>query len=142
MFNPSRDQARRFLVESWRKRRDGMPASAIEIMAGDIIALHPEYHALLDGTMESVSREWSPDDGGTNPFLHLSLHLAIEEQLSIDQPPGIVAAFEQLRKRHGDRHQALHAVLDALAETLWRSQRDNAPLDGTTYLELLRRAGA
>ena len=142
MFNPSRDQARRFLVESWRKRRDGMPASAIEIMAGDIIALHPEYHGLLDDSMDSVSREWSPADGGTNPFLHLSLHLAIEEQLSIDQPPGLVAAFEQLLRRYGDRHQALHAVLDALAETLWRSQRDNAPLDGAAYLELLHRACA
>ena len=140
MYNPSREQVRLFLIESWRKRRDAMPASAIEIMAGDIIAIHPEYHALLDTPEEAVGKEWLPDEGATNPFLHLSLHLAIEEQLSINQPTGIVPLFEQLLQRRGDRHQALHAVLDALAETLWQSQRDNVPLDSEAYLERLRQA--
>jgi hypothetical protein len=140
MYNPSREQVRQFLIESWRKRRDALPASAIEIMAGDIIAIHPEYHALLDASEDAIGKDWLPDEGSTNPFLHLSLHLAIEEQLSINQPPGIVPLFEQLLQRRGDRHQALHAVLDSLAETLWRSQRDNAPLDGEAYLERLRQA--
>lgn len=77
--------------------------------------------------------------GETNPFLHLSLHLAIEEQLSIDQPHGLRAAFEAHFSRLGDRHEALHIVLDALAETVWRSQRDGAPLDGLAYVERVRR---
>jgi len=140
MYNPSREQVRQFLIESWRKRRDALPASAIEILAGDIAAMHPEYHALLETSKEAIVKEWLPDDGATNPFLHLSLHLAIEEQLSINQPPGIVPLFEQLLQRCGDRHQALHAVLDSLAETLWCSQRDNTPLDGEAYLERLRQA--
>lgn len=140
MFNPSREQAREFLLEAWRKRRDGLPATPLEIIAGDIVAMHPEYHPLLDAPTVAATREWSPDGGETNPFLHLSLHLAIAEQLSIDQPPGIVALFERLSSRHGDRHSALHIVLECLAETLWRSQRDQTPLDGTIYLELLQRA--
>lgn len=140
MFNPSREQAREFLLESWRKKRDGLPATPLEIIAGDIVAMHTEYHALLDSPTAAIAKEWSPEDGETNPFLHLSLHLAIEEQLSIDQPPGIAALFERLLTRCGDRHQALHAVLDCLAETLWRSQRDRIPLDSAIYLELLRRA--
>lgn len=111
----------------------------LEDIAAGIVALHPEYQALLEEG--DVSREFSPDAGETNPFLHLSLHLAIEEQLGIDQPPGIRAAFEQILARLGDRHEALHQVLDCLGETLWRAQRDNTPLDGEAYLECLRRKG-
>ena len=140
MFNPSREQARQFLAEAWRKRRDRLPATPLETIAGDVIALHPEYHALLDVPDKALQREWLPENGETNPFLHLSLHLAIAEQLSIDQPPGIVAIFNNLLVQRGDQHEALHIVLEGLAETLWRSQRDQKPLDGTAYLELLRRA--
>ncbi len=140
MFNPSREQARQFLAEAWRKRRDRLPATPLETIAGDVIALHPEYHALLDVPDKALQREWLPENGETNPFLHLSLHLAIAEQLSIDQPPGIVAIFNNLLVQRGDQHEALHIVLEGLAETLWRSQRDQKPLDGAAYLELLRRA--
>ncbi|MBI5862673.1 MAG: DUF1841 family protein [Rhodocyclales bacterium] len=138
MFNPSRDQARQFLVDAWRKRCASLPATPLETLAADLVALHPEYHALLEAD-DALSREWTPEQGATNPFLHLSLHLAIEEQLSIDQPPGIRAAFGELLARRGDRHEALHVVLDALGETLWRAQRDRQPLDAEAYLEHIRR---
>jgi Domain of unknown function (DUF1841) len=139
MFNPSRDQARRFLAEAWRKRRDKLPATPLEVIAADIVDMHPEYHALLDAGEEALAREWTPEDGETNPFLHLSLHLAIAEQLSIDQPPGIRAAFESRLSRHGERHAALHDILDCLGETLWRAGRDRAPPDGAAYLDCIRR---
>ena len=139
MFNPSRGESRRFLAESWRKRCERLPATPLETIAADVIAMHPEYHRLLDAGDEAMAREWTPGQGETNPFLHLSLHLAIEEQLSINQPPGIVAVFDRLQARRQDRHEALHAIVDCLAETLWRSQRDQEPLDGAAYLELLQR---
>jgi len=138
MFNPSRDQARQFLIDAWRKRLDGLPATALETTAADIIALHPEYHTLLQAP-DVLQRDWTPEDGATNPFLHLSLHLAIEEQLSIDQPPGIRAAFESRLRQHGDQHAALHDILDCLGETIWRAQRDRQPLDGVAYLDCVRR---
>lgn len=140
MFNPSRDQARRFLVDAWRKRRDGLPATPLETMAGDVMMMHTEYASLLEAGDDALAREWTPEDGETNPFLHLSLHLAIEEQLSIDQPPGIREAFAQLLARRGDRHEALHRVLECLGETLWRSQREAQPPDGAAYLECLRKS--
>jgi hypothetical protein len=105
-----------------------------------VVALHGEYHALLESGEAALAREWTPEQGETNPFLHLSLHLAVEEQLSIDQPPGLRAAFEQLLARHGERHAALHTVLDCLGEVMWRAQRDRAPPDGEAYLECLQRA--
>lgn len=139
MFNPSRDQARQFLIDAWKKHRQATPATQLELLAADLIALHPEYHALLEAD-DALTREWTPADGETNPFLHLSLHLAIEEQLAIDQPKGIAAAFTRLLARHGDRHAALHAVLDCLGETMWRAQRDAQPPDAAAYLERLHRA--
>ena len=139
MISPSRDQARRFLIAAWDKRRAGMPQSPLETLAADIVALHPEYQALLEAGEDALSREWTPEQGQTNPFLHLSLHLAIEEQLSIDQPPGIVAAFNALVVRHGDRHAALHQVLECLGQAMWQAQRESRPPDAAAYLESLRR---
>jgi hypothetical protein len=141
VFTPNREQARRFLIEAWGKRQTGRPTTPIETLAGDIVAFHPEYHRLLESGDAVLDRDWTPTEGETNPFLHLSLHLAIEEQLSIDQPPGIASAFRQLLALHGgDRHRALHVVLDCLGETLWRASRDNAPLDASSYLACLQRA--
>lgn len=142
MFNPSREQVRNFFIQAWRKRRAGEALSALESIAVDIIALHPEYHRVLEDPA-AIDREFSPDDGQINPFLHLSLHLAIEEQLSIDQPPGIRAAVASLQLRRGDRHAALHEVLECLGETVFNAQRHNAPPDGAAYLECIhRRASA
>lgn len=140
MFNPSRDQARNFFIETWRKYREKEVLTPLETLAADLIALHPEYHPVLEDP-ESVDRDFPPESGQINPFLHLSLHLAIEEQLSIDQPPGIRAAFEAARERHGDHHAALHDVLECLGETIFNAQRNNAPPDGRAYVEcVLRRA--
>ncbi len=140
MFNPTRDQARQFLIDAWRKRRDKLPATPLETIAADIAELHPEYQSLLTSGNDALEKEWTPQQGETNPFLHLSLHLAISEQLSIDQPPGIRAAFDAMLARHGDRHRALHAILDCLSETIWRAQRDRSTPDGEAYLACIQRA--
>jgi len=142
VFNPTRNQVRRFLIEAWRKRRAGLPAEPLETLAGDLIVQHPEYHAVLEDGEAALTREWTPDGGESNPFLHLSLHLAIEEQLSIDQPPGIRRLFEQLCLRHGERHAAAHRMIDCLAEAVWLSQRHGRPIDVAAYFDCLRqRAG-
>lgn len=139
MFSPTRDQSRRFFIEAWRRQGQGLPISPLEHIAADLVRIHPEYQELLGSSEEVLAREWTPEQGESNPFLHLSLHLAIEEQLSIDQPPGLRAIFEALLTRHGDRHPALHEVLECLGETIWRAQRDQAPPDGAAYLDCLRR---
>jgi hypothetical protein len=139
MFNPSRDQARNFLFETWRKYRERAPLEGLETVAVDVMLLHPEYHHIIDDPGRFLDRDYVPEQGEANPFLHMSLHLAIEEQLSIDQPPGIRAEFERIRARRGDRHDALHAVLECLGETIWRAQRARAAPDAEAYLECLRR---
>lgn len=137
MFDPSRDQARSFFFETWRKYRAGEPLVGLEAVALDVILAHPEYHRALEDPERFRDRDYSPDVGEPNPFLHLSMHVAIEEQLSIDQPAGIARLFGALTARHGDRHHAMHDAMQCLAEMVWRSQRDHAPPDGAAYLECL-----
>jgi len=139
MFNPSRDEARRFFLGAWRKRRSREVVTPLEDLAARIVALHPEYHALLEDAEDALARDWTPESGEANPFLHLSLHLAVEEQLSIDQPAGLRAAFETLLARRGERHAALHDALECLGETLWRAQKSQSPPDGGAYVECVRR---
>jgi hypothetical protein len=139
MFAPTRDEARRFLIDAWAKFRAGAPLSGLEKTAAMLIAQHPEYHALLDAPEQSLARDFSPEDGAENPFLHLSLHLAVTEQLATDQPPGIRAQFERLRLARGDEHAALHAILECLGETIWQAQRTQSAPDAVLYLECIAR---
>lgn len=140
MFNPSRDQVRLFFIEAWRKEQAREVLTPLESMAADIARLHPEYHPLLAQGAAALAQEWTPESGTANPFLHLSLHLAIEEQLSIDQPIGIRAAFDALLAKRGERHEALHAVLECLGETIWNAQRNGGAFDGAAYLDCIRRS--
>jgi hypothetical protein len=139
MFAPTRDEARRFIADAWRKYRASQALTALEQRVVGIVALHPEHHALLEDADRHLDRDWSPEDGSTNPFLHLSLHLAIAEQLAIDQPPGIRAQYERLLARHGDEHEALHQVLDCLGEAMWQAQRLGRAPDADVYLDCVRR---
>jgi len=136
MYSPSRDQVREMFFGAWRKYRAGEPLVGIESLALDVILLHPEYHGVLSLPAKFRDKDYTDE---TNPFLHMSLHVALEEQLSIDQPPGIVRLFNALVARTGGKHDALHHALECLAETMWRAQRDQAPPDAAAYLACLER---
>ena len=134
MFDPSRDQAREAFFATWRKYRAGEPLAGVETLALDVILQHPEYHGMLSQPERYREKDYTDE---SNPFLHMSLHLALEEQLSIDQPPGIASRLQALVERHGDRHEAWHQAIECLAETVWKSQRDGLPPDAAAYLECL-----
>ncbi|NTV94634.1 MAG: DUF1841 family protein [Thiobacillus sp.] len=139
MFNPSRNQVRDFFFQAWEKFKASQPLSGLETLAVDHIARHPEYHSVLDQPERYRDREWPPELGETNPFLHLSMHVSIAEQLSIDQPPGIRSRYDRLVARLGDEHAAQHAVMDCLGEMIWRAQRDRLPPDGAAYIDCLEK---
>ena len=142
MFNPSKDDVRRFFCEAWARHRRSEVLSPLESLAVSWIIEHPEYQEELGDLAAALARDYSVVGGRTNPFLHLSMHLSIEEQVSIDQPPGIRAAFDRLAQRLDSRHAAMHEVMECLGEVIWRAQRDGVPLDGEAYLEAVRkRAG-
>ncbi len=137
MFDPTRDQVREFFASAWQKRQADEVATPLETMAAELIEWHPEYHAdLMDPDV--LSRDYSVQEGRTNPFLHLSMHLAIAEQVSIDQPPGIRDAYQRLASRLSE-HYAVHEIMECLGEVVWESQRLGKPLNNDSYLELIRR---
>ncbi len=138
LYNPSRDQARQFLFDAWAKFKQQAQLSDLEKIAVEVMQMHPEYHAILDAPERYMQQQYFPEMGETNPFLHLSLHLSVIEQISINQPIGILDIYEQLKQKHQDQHLAQHDILDCLAETIWQSQRNNTPLDSAHYLSLLQ----
>ena len=140
MFNPSRDEVRTFFCEAWQLRDGRKPVTSLQAIAIDWMARHPEYHALLESGPAALEAEFSPQAGRENPFLHLSLHVSLVEQLQIDQPPGIRTAWQALMQSTQDEHEAAHRAIDALAQTLWEAQRDRTPPSNERYLERLRRA--
>ena len=139
MFNPSRAEVRDFFFETWRKHRAKEIMTALETQALDWVLEHPEYHPLLDAPDKYRDRDYLPEFGETNPFLHLSLHLSVAEQISIDQPPGIKGQFQRLSVKRGNLHDAAHDILECLGETVWRAQREGTGPDGVAYLECVRR---
>lgn len=138
MFNPSREQVRQFFFELWRKYQSAQTLSPLEGIGAQVARMHPEYHAVLENPGRFLERDYLPELGETNPFLHMSLHLSILEQLSIDQPPGIAEAYRALQLRHGEEHAAQHDLMACLAETVWQAQRAGAPPDSAFYLQRLR----
>ena len=137
MFKPSRDQVRQFFFGVWEKYKNRRPLEGAEALALPIILQHPEYHPMLDLPERYLDRDYPPEFGETNPFLHLSMHLSLAEQASIDQPPGIRERLERLAAKLGDRMQAEHAAMDCLAEMIWRAQRHGSGFDAAVYLGCL-----
>ena len=139
MFQPSQHDVRSFFCEISRKQREGLPLSPMEATAADWITQHPEYAGDLADMPGALAAVYDVEAGRTNPFLHLSMHLSITEQLAINQPSGIRQAHALLTRRLGSAHEAQHQVMECLGEMIWASQRSGLPPDGERYLECVRR---
>lgn len=139
MFQPTRDDVRRFFFELWRDYGKQKALTPMQAQGLEVVLKHPEYQPMLDLPDRYQERDYPPELGETNPFLHLSLHLAIQEQQSIDQPPGFRLEYQRLLRKFDDAHTAEHEIMECLVETLWRSQSAGEPPDNNAYLECLRR---
>lgn len=139
LFNPSREEVRRFFFNTWRKFTQQQPLTQLEAVAVEVIQMHPEYHQVLNAPEQYLEQSYFPEMGETNPFLHMSLHLSILEQVAIDQPTGIAGFYKLLLEKHGNALDAQHDLMDCLAEVIWQSQRNQAPLDAQAYLQCMER---
>jgi len=138
MFQPSQHDVRRFFCETWRKQREGLPLTPMEAMAADWISEHPEYHADLADVDAALAASYTVEEGKSNPFLHLAMHLSIAEQCGIDQPTRIRQAVQLLAAKRNALHQAHHEVMECLGEMIWASQRSGLPPDGHAYIDAVR----
>jgi hypothetical protein len=139
MFNPSQEDVRRFFCGVHAKSRAAQPMDALETLAGQWLAEHPEYDADLADEQAALAAKYDGADGRTNPFLHLAMHLSISEQCSIDQPRGIRQAVELLAARRNSLHEAHHEAMECLGQMLWESQRSGRPPDGDAYVECVQK---
>lgn len=136
-YTSERDRLRQFYADTWNKARTGQPMDAMEQMVARVIEMHPEYHAMLNNE-KHLGNEYKPEDGETNPFLHMGMHLALQEQVSLDRPQGIQSIYQQLGERFGDVMATEHAMMECLAESLWQAQRDQTEPDENAYLRCLK----
>lgn len=137
IFGQDRNELRQMYADAWRKRCNNAPLSPLEAQIADVIALHPEYHDVVTGG--DMNKDYAPDGGQTNPFLHMGLHLGIREQVATNRPAGITAVYREMTARTGDAHSAEHEMIECLAETLWEAQSRNGAPDESRYLDRLQR---
>jgi Domain of unknown function (DUF1841) len=139
MFQPSQADVRKFFCATYNKQQLGLPLDAMQTIAAGWINEHPEYHADLADEATALAAVFTVEEGRSNPFLHLSMHLTIQEQCSIDQPTGIRQAVQLLAAKRNSLHTAHHEVMECLGEMIWTSQRSGLPPDGQGYIEAVRR---
>jgi Domain of unknown function (DUF1841) len=135
----TREQLRQTYADAWRKQLAHAPLTPLEAMIIDVIGAHPEYQAIVSDPAAAMAFETSVQTGTENPFLHMGLHLAVRDQLSIDRPPGVCELHRVLEAQHGGWHRAEHVLMEALGETLWQAQRSGRPPDEEFYMALVRR---
>ena len=138
-YGQSREQLRQLFIDSWSKRLTKTSMEPIEERVATVVAEHPEYHRLLEKADAAPSRDYLPEFGETNPFLHMAMHIALREQLSSNRPQGIANIYRRMLVKHGDPHEVEHRMAECLGETLWRAQRENTLPDEHAYLECLQR---
>lgn len=137
MFTNNRNELRKVFFDSWKQRREGLAMDAMQEIIANIVELHPEYHALLEDE-DAIDKDFTPEQGESNPFLHMSMHIALHEQISTNRPDGIQDCYTQIIKKSGSEHEAEHAMMECLGESLWIAQRNKTTPDEVTYLECLK----
>ena len=141
MFGQDRTQLRRYFLQCWEGQQHGRPLEPLEHLIAEVVARHPEYHGVLQE--DALDRDWGPDQGQTNPFLHMGMHITLAEQLGSDRPPGVRDLYRQIARRHASEHDAEHQMMECLGLVLWEAQRAGRTPDEAAYLACLKKlAGA
>ena len=135
MFGNDRNQLRQMYKNAWDKFQQQQILSPLEIQITDVIKEHPEYHDFVN----QLDKDFLPELGQTNPFLHMGLHLGLREQLATNRPTGITDIYKQLVKIKGSSHDTEHSMIECLAEAMWSAQTNNTQPDETRYLQSLKK---
>lgn len=135
MFGTDRNQLRQMYKTAWQKFQQQQTLSPLEIQITEVIKEHPEYHDFV----LQLDKDFLPELGQTNPFLHMGLHLGLREQISTNRPAGIGQIYQQLIQIKGSAHDAEHAMIECLAEAMWSAQTNNTAPDEMRYLNTLKK---
>ena len=139
IYSQNRDEIRQVFVQAWHKHRNKLPIEPMEKIIAAIIQQHPEYHAVLEDADMAMHSEYTPEQGQSNPFLHMGMHITLHEQVSTNRPDGIGVIYQTLREKFSNNHTAEHQMMECLGEALWEAQRNGSTPDEQLYLERLKR---
>jgi len=138
IFGQNRQQLRQMYHDTWQKKQANESLSALESMVAQVISEHPEYQSIFNSET-SLEQEYFVEDGQTNPFLHMGLHISLHEQISTDRPAGVRALYQQLQTKFGHAHDTEHKMMECLTESLWLAQRNNQAPSESDYLIALQK---
>ncbi len=138
MFTHHRHELREHYYQAWKKFCDHLPTDPLEMQLISVIKMHPEYHFIFENFDKYRDKDFNPELGETNPFLHLSMHQTIRDQVRTDKPDGMQKIYSKLLKRTSDKHQVEHIIMDVLIEMMWQSQHLNLPFNDKKYLRQLK----
>jgi hypothetical protein len=133
VFFQDRKKQREFLANSWQKYTSNKPLEPLEQQLVSVIKIHPEYHNLIG----NIDSEYLPEQCGVNPFLHINLHLALRDQLSINQPKGVKEVHQKLIDQYKDPHVVEHLMMECIAEMIYISQKNNTTMDQESFLNCI-----
>lgn len=139
LYNPSKEQVREFFCQTWQKHLSNNVLTPLESIAARWMVEHPEYHSLLEDIEGAKLKDFTVENGQTNPFLHLSMHLSMTEMVQVDQPQGIHFIHNELIMKFSSEHEAQHQMMECLGQVLWESSRSGLPPDMNNYLEQLKK---
>ena len=142
LFGQDRDQLRKFYCQAWESHCQGKPLEPLQARIVAVIEQHPEYQAVLENSEQALAREYLPELGETNPFLHIAMHLAIQEQIDTNRPAGIRELYNRLLIKTGDRHELEHKLMECLAEMIWQVQKYGKTPDEKRYLACIKSIAA
>jgi hypothetical protein len=137
-YSNDRQEMRQQFVQAWQKKQNAEALSPVESIIANVVENHPEYHAFLERKDDALDRDFFPEQGQTNPFLHMGLHIALIEQIRTDRPAGIKSVFQSLTALTQDAHEAEHQMMECLAEAMWQAQRDGKIPNEQDYLLCLQ----
>lgn len=138
MFPQDRSQLRQMFFDAWHKHTSKQPMEPLEQLIAAIAEQHPEYHVVLTSQDSNLDKDFTPEMGQTNPFLHMAMHISIQEQLGTQRPTGIIELYKELLIKFGDPHEVEHHMMECLGQMVWQAQRDNTAPNDETYLDCLR----
>jgi len=137
IFSQDRNELRQMYRDAWRKQQNGEVLSPLDAQIAAVVDDHPEYHEFVQ--KGDQDEDFTGDGGVTNPYLHMGMHLALREQVSVDRPAGVRQVFERLAARRGDSLAAEHEMMEVLAVMLWETQSAGQTFDERDYVERLKR---
>ncbi|MFV2054976.1 MAG: DUF1841 family protein [Thiohalomonadales bacterium] len=136
-YGDNRNDIRQVYFDAWQAANNKQPLDALQQQIVEVIQFHPEYQPFLSRS-DNLDKDFNPEQGQTNPFLHMGMHMAIKEQLSINQPTGIRDIYQKLLLKHTDAHQVEHQMMDCIAEMIWQAQSKQQTPDMEAYVRQLR----